>query len=209
MTALDWNRINAVLDLTSHLAAPLKGLSAELRDAMEGASFLHARRLKSLGVSAQTIAEMGREGGWGVINAVEHPSDPGLYCLEPSGAPHLLLPVHERGELIDLVAFRSSAPNNWLLRKDLGWALGWDRGAEPYTWDDEPTPVWLSPLEWLQNARTGVCVLAWDAPEVLELRDVPKLVCSSPKLALHLEAALRKPARCPEILLMGETHLAA
>lgn len=186
----------------------MSDLYGELRSAAEQVHSLHLSRLRGLGVSWETIAELGRHSyGLGVANAIEHPSEPGLYCLDPAGAPHLVLPVFDAGELIDLVAFRSSAPNDWLLRTGLGWALGLERGLERHTWGD-PVNLAVSPLEWLQQGATGLCVLDWDAPEVPYLTGVPHLVCSTETQAALLRKSLARPVRFPTISVM-EAALAA
>lgn len=174
-------------------------LTHEMRLACEAFHSLHLNRLRALGVSWETIANIGREFyGVGVINAVEHPSEPGLYCLDPAGAPHVVLPVIDRGELIDLVAFRSSQPDSWLLRTGLGWCLGLHRGVEAHTWGD-PVRLCVSPLEWLQGGASGLCLLDWDAPEVHELTGVPHLVCSTAEQAALLRKAIARPVRFPNI----------
>src|SRR5436853_1956909 len=106
-------------------------LDAELASAGRASTFLHAKRLEQLGVSIATVAELRRhDWGWGVVHAVEHPSEPGLYCPDSSGPLHVLLPVYDRGDLVDLVAFRSSDPERWLLRTGAGWCLGLEGGFE-------------------------------------------------------------------------------
>ncbi len=184
-------------------------LSAEMLAAMKASTLLHAKALEHLGVSWPVIAELRRyHCGWGVVHAVEHPSKPGLYCLDPEAPPHLVLPVYGDGELVDIVAFRSSHPNNWLLRTGPGWALGVERGLERHTWGDQVSLA-LSPLEWLQQGASGLCVLDWAAPEVHYLTEVPHLVCSTEGVAALLRSALSKPVRFPEISICGGMNLAA
>ncbi len=180
-------------------------LHAELRASCKAVRRSHLRQLTALNVSWPTIGELGRRHyGFGVARAA--PVGDGLY--EPGeGELHLLLPVFEDGELIDLCAFRSSDPLNWVLRTGLGWALGLEDGMEPLSWQ-ESVGLAVSPLEWLRDGATGVCVLDWDAPEVRYLSDLPHLVCSSDELATQLRAALARPVRFPSISV-EETRLAA
>ncbi len=180
-------------------------LHAELRASCQAVTRLRLRQLVGLGISWATIGELGRHHyGFGVIRAV--PADDGLY-VPGDGEPHLLLPVYEDGELIDLCAFRSGDPLNWLLRTGLGWALGLEDGIEPLAWA-ESVGLAVSPLEWLREGATGVCILDWDAPVLRYLSDLPHLVCSSNELATRLRAALARPVRFPTISV-GETHIAA
>ena len=178
-------------------------LHAELRAAAEAMSTVHLKRLVQLGVSWGTIGELGRVNlGLGVVNAFEHPSEPGLYCVG-GDVPHLLLPVFDNWELIDLVAFRSSEPERWLLRTGLGWSLGLERGLERHTWGD-PVRLAVSPLEWLQGGAEGLALLDWSAPEVHYLTGVPHLVCSNSTQAGMLRKALTRPVRFPTITLQNE-----
>ncbi len=173
-------------------------LDAEMRAAAKASSFIHAKALVGLGVSLDTVADLRRHHwGWGVAHAFDDGN--GLYC--PGEGPlHLVLPVYEDGELIDLCAFRSASPAGWLLRTGLGWVLGLKHGLEHHTRGD-PVHLSVSPLEWLRRACDGLCVLDWDAPEVHYLSEVSHLICSSPELARCLTAALSRPVRFPEIVV--------
>lgn len=172
-------------------------IDAELGDAFQDSSIAPLRQLEALGVSRTVCAELGLN-RWGVIRASE--GEDGLYILG-EGEPHLVLPVIDQGELVDLVAFRSSDPNRWLLRRGVGWALGLESGLERHTWGD-PVPLAVSPLEWLQQGADGLCVLDWDAPEVHYLVGVPHLVCSNEHQAAMLRRALSRPVRFPAISVM-------
>jgi hypothetical protein len=179
-------------------------LEVELAAAQGRVSFAHLRALERLGVPRSLICDLSRHGHIGVVLATS--SGDGLY--QPGeGAPQLVIPVYDEGALVDLCAFRSNDPNGWLLRTGLGWALGVEHGLEPHTWGD-PVPLALSPLEWLQQGASGLCVLDWDAPEVRYLVGVPHLVCSDADHAATLRRALSTPVRLPQISVM-ETRLAA
>jgi hypothetical protein len=181
------------------------GLEAELATAGKATTLDHFRALERLGVSRNTLCDLwARNYGFGVMAA----SDAGDGTYYPGdGQPHLLLPVYEDGELVDLCAFRSANPSAWLLRSGMGWALGLEHGLEPHTWGD-PVRLSLSPLEWLQNDAAGLCVLDWDAPEVRYLVGVPHLVCSDAGHASTLRRTLSTPVRFPTISVM-EARLAA
>lgn len=180
-------------------------LDDELRLAALAVGPAHLNRLRALGVSWPTIGELGRHHhGLGIVRAKEAEDE--LYILG-DGEQHLVLPVYEDGELLDLVAFRSGDPERWLLRSGYGWALGLEHGLGRHTWGG-PVPLSVSPLEWLQRGAEGLCVLDWSAPEVYYLNDIDHLVCSSARLAKHLRIALSKPARLPKISI-EEPRLAA
>lgn len=180
-------------------------LNVELREAAEAAK-PSLQQLRSLGVSWRTMGGLCRNNyGFGIVRAREDVD--GLYCRDSEAPPHLVLPVYEEGELVDLCAFRSSDPTRWLLRNRQGWALGLQYGLAPHCWGD-PVTLSATPLEWLQGGAEGLCVVDWDAPELHHLTEVPHLVCLSDALAKRLRAALAKPVRFPTISVL-ETRLAA
>jgi hypothetical protein len=170
----------------------MTNVHAELRSACEAVRHSHLRQLVALGVSWPAIGELGRHHfGFGVTPAAS--AGDGLYS-PGEGELHLVLPVYEDGELIDLCAFRSCDPLGWSLRTGLGWALGLEGGFAPHSWADT-VPLVESPLEWLRNGATGLCVIDWDAPEVSHLTDLPHIACSTPRLAVRLRYALARPQR--------------
>lgn len=180
-------------------------LERELCEAAHAVTHAHLKQMVALGVGWPTIGELGRNHyGFGVARMCD--AGDGLYH-PGDDEPHLILPVFENGELVDLCAFRSDDPLNWLLRTGCGWALGLEWGLGRHTWGD-PVPLAVSPLDWLRGGAEGLCILDWDAPEVHYLADLPHVVCSSPDLARRLRSALAKPVRFPEISVK-ETRLAA
>lgn len=180
-------------------------LSAELAAAGSATKVLHFHALERFGIARNLLCDLWRSDfGFGVCRARD--VGDGLYS-PGEGEPHLVLPVREDGDLVDLCAFRSSAPEKWLLRSGQGWALGLERGLERHTWGD-PVALAVSPLEWLRHGAGGLCILDWDAPELTYLLGVPNLVCSTREQASHLRAALSKPVRLPNISI-EETRLAA
>lgn len=180
-------------------------LELELASAAKRTSLLTVRRLVSLGVSLTTVAELRRD-RWGY--GVAPVADAGGGLFSPGEGPqHLLLPVHDDGELVDLVAFRANDPANWLVRTGHGWALGLDLGLEAHC-RGNPVPLWATPLDWLRADCSGLCVLDWGAPEIRYLLDLPHLECASAELAAILRSALSRPVRFPTISV-GELSLAA
>lgn len=180
-------------------------LAGELKSGAFAVTAYHLRHLTSLGITWETIGELGRNHySLGVATCTKGEDE--LYYLS-DGSPHLILPVYEEEELVDLCAFQSRNPTKWLLRVGSGWALGLEHGLGRHTCGD-PVPLAVSPLEWLQRGAEGLCVLDWSAPEVHYLNDIDHIVCSSDRLSKHLRAALSKPVRFPKISI-EEARLAA
>ena len=180
-------------------------LAAELYVAGMAVRVPHFKALERLGVLHETLCDRWRHDfGFGVGLCAD--AGDGLYH-PGQGDPHVIVPVFENGDLIDLCAFRSGTPNEWLLRTGMGWALGVERGFERHTWHDA-TDLATSPLEWLRHGAHGLCILDWDAPEVFDLAGIRHLVCSSEELAARLRTSLARPVRFPTISV-GEMALAA
>ncbi|MCA1653678.1 MAG: hypothetical protein ABR588_05965 [Sphingomicrobium sp.] len=183
------------------------GISRELRELSLAAHPLLLRRLQALGVPWSTIAHMGdRHFFGGTSRAIA--IDDGLYAPSCDGAPHLILPVFEDGELVDLVAFTSEQPLAWLLRIGVGWSLGLLDGFERHSWEPE-VRLWASPLDWLRAGCDGLCVLDWSAPEVINLASLPSIRCQDHNLADRLKEALSRPYRLPVITYGEELRDAA
>jgi len=151
--------------------------------------------------------------GFGV--ALCEPMGNGLY--QPGeGHLHVIIPVVDRGVLIDLCAFRSASPGNWLLRSGLGWALGVDRGLDPWLWYrpadpaakppmhqvGEPTFIFSDPLDWLRGQGAGICVLDWESPDVRQLDVLAEVTCSTGTVAGLLTRALTRRVHIPKISIM-------
>ena len=182
-------------------------ISCELRDLSLSASPLLLHRLKALGVPWSTIAQMGHHHRFGGSARVIDIDD-GLYAPSDEGTPHLILPVFENDELVDLVAFTSDQPLAWLLRLGTGWSLGLLDGFERHSWEVE-VRLWASPLDWLQADCDGLCILDWSASEVLELARLPSIRCQDKPLAERLREALSRPYRLPIITFGQELRDAA
>ena len=182
-------------------------ISSELRDLSLAATPPLLHRLKALGVPWPTIANMGDRHFFGGSARVIDIDD-GLYAPSSEGAPHLILPVFEDEELVDLVAFTSDQPLAWLLRVGTGWSLGLLDGFERHSWGDE-VRLWATPLDWLRADRDGLCILDWSAPEVLNLARLPRIRCQDKLLAGRLSEALSRPCRLPVITYGEELRDAA
>jgi hypothetical protein len=183
-------------------------LNAEMVGASRSFSFLHCKRLQSLGVPWETVCELTGEGAVGVITASE--GEDQTFYPDPDGTPQLVVPVIEGGEMVDLVAFRSNNPGGLLLRNGLGTALGLERGIEPYTWQlpSEAVPLHKTPLDWLRARRAGVVIIDWLAPDLRDLCGIPRIVCEDHALADRLRSALTRPTYLPDIQIK-EMRLAA
>lgn len=164
----------------------------------------HIDRLIALGVPGAAIATLGeREIPFG-IGTVERMAD-GLY--QPGeGSLHVISPVYEGGEIIDLVAWRSNAPGNWAWRTGLGWALGCYMLSP--RWDDDPVIIHATPLDWLRAGGTGMCILDWEAPEIEQMRALA-VIEADEWIASRITRTLNKPRRLPKILTRKEVRCAA
>ena len=180
-------------------------LDQELAVAGAATTLLHLKHLLGLGVPRPTVAELRRDDwGWGVVNAID--VGDGLY--RPGDGPlHLLLPVWDGEDLVDLVVFRSGDPSDWRLRTGLGLALGLERGWERHHWVDE-VELTLTPLDWLRNGADGLCLVDWDAPDISMLVSLPRIICPTRESAAQLRQALTRPQPLPPITVK-ETRLAA
>lgn len=180
-------------------------LYSEMKTAAFAVRQAHLDRLRALGVTKGTIADAGAEFfPFGVTEA--EPSRGGTY--QPGqGLAHIVLPVLERGELVDLCAFRSTAPDEWSLRVGNGWALGLNNCVASHSW--EPS-VHLSsnPLEWLRRDRAGICILDWRSPELMQLDALDFVTVSDPATARLLAEALSRPVRLPNIQIMEAARAA-
>jgi hypothetical protein len=193
----------------------MHNLQRELNAAASAVRQRHLDQIRALGVSMAFLADVGRDHVPFGISAIE-PIGGGLY--QPGeGMPHLILPVVEEGNLVDLCAVHSSNPSSWLLRSGNGWALGLKDGLNRWLWYSpegvnrfgearhqvgRPTLIFSSPIDWLQGAGEGICVLDWSAPEVRQLDVLPEVICSDRETALLLERTLHRPVRLPKISVM-------
>jgi hypothetical protein len=187
-------------------------LYAELRAAAFNVRQVHIDRLRALAVSLRWIA-----GASTFPFGVAHcEASGGLYQPLDADAPlHLVLPVLDEGVLVDLVAFRTTAPDSWLLRTGNGFALGLQQGLDPWLWYapadlnarppkhqvGKPTRIFSNPLEWLQGEGDGLCVLDWGSPEFYRLDALRAVTVTDNETAKLLTDALARPARLPAIAL--------
>lgn len=179
-------------------------LDAEMLAATQAVRQAHIDRLIGLGVSGAALATLGsRQLAFGVAQV--EPCKLGLY--QPcAGAEHVVMPVMEVGETVDLIAWRTTQPNRWAWRFGIGWALGTDFLLP--RWDDGPVPLFATPLEWMAAAGEGICVLDWSAPELRELASLEAIEADE-TTGRRLLATLSKPARMPRFIMRKAVKRAA
>lgn len=165
----------------------------------------HLDRLVAVGVAPGTIARIGQSyPAFGVFNGV---TERGGRFLAGEGPAHVIQPVVDGCELIDLVAWRVGNPARWGLVNGIGWLLNADMclGSR---WDAHGLTLNATPLDWLRADAVGGVVLDWDAPDLLTLRGFDRIDCGNDMLAGTLRRALTKPARLPTIRVTEARHVA-
>lgn len=171
-------------------------LTAEMETACAAVKQIHLDRLRSLGVSSQTIARIGDQQAPFGISKVDHI---GQAIYQPGGERQsIVTPVYDGCDLIDLISWQTSFPARWLWRCGAAWALGIDSIASN-NWTDDPLQIFATPLDWLRGGADGLVILDWDAPEIRQLLRV-KAIQSDLAIAAQLRSALMKPAYFPKII---------
>jgi hypothetical protein len=175
-------------------------LYSELRAASDAVRQIHLDRFRALGLTSATVADFAIENLFGVANA--EPIGGGHY--QPgAGAVHVILPVYEDGELMDLCAFRSTAPGDWMTRTGQGWALGLKEGLGYHTFG-QPLHLYSTPLDWLRGGWAGLCVLDWSSPEIrVHLAGLDAVTVDDVATAELLRSALTRPVQLPQISVLG------
>lgn len=155
-------------------------------------------RCRQLGILNAGVARMGLlHHPFGSASIVQ--LEGGRYAPAPTGQRRLILPVHEDGELVDLVAVSSTEPDDWHVRTGAATALGLFDGWH-HRWVDA-VPVHRNPLEWLRAGGEGLCILDWSSPDLDRLRDLPAMSVNDAGLARNLTASLTKPLPIPDIYI--------
>jgi hypothetical protein len=181
-------------------------LPSELRRAAEAVTQSTIDRLRALGVRVEWLADYPTY-PFGVLRA-EAVGD-GLFQASNDGSPHLILPVLEDGELVDLIAFRAADPGGWLLRSGEGWCLGLADGLSSLVWRDAVN-LHATPLDWLRAEGDGLCILDWSAAlDIRQLDVLPHIICADQTTADNLRRAMTRPVRLPRISVMGALANAA
>jgi hypothetical protein len=170
-------------------------LITEIENACRNVKQAHLDRIRALGVTSSTIATLGAvQAPFGVMDC----ENIGGGIFQPGGdIPHMVQPIFDDGVMIDIVAWRTTEPQNWLWRTGAAWALNTDEIAAN-SWHDAPLAIDATPLDWLRNGASGLCILNWEAPELRQLLRV-KSISAVPHIARQLRGALMKPAYFPDI----------
>ena len=181
-------------------------LSAEMRFAAGAVRQRHIDALLGLGVAGATIASLGsRQYPFGVMEGVINKDG----AFVPGDGPlHLIQPVMDGPDIIDLVAWRSMRHDRWGLRMGTGWALGVDNITEPGGWDSSSAHLIGTPLNWLRAGAADTVVLDWEAREIEHLRHLSEITCSDRVVAKLLTDALKRPQPLPSIRIEEMRHVA-
>lgn len=127
------------------------------------------------------------------------------FTFDHDGALSIILPVWadppsiqhavEDPDLIDLLAFRSSAPTQFWLFRGLANMLG-EAALLAARWYGSPLPVYGNPLSWLRSGGAGVMPLDWPgfAREMLWYPEI-ELVVSDVRLGERLKREIDSVAR--------------
>lgn len=125
---------------------PLTPISRDLEAACANVRQPHIDRMLSLGVSPAALATLGaRQLPFGAMTI--DTDDAGRWWPDRHGFPAIVLPVRERGDDIDIIAFRSTAPARWWWRIGCGSMLGADLLNDG--WHEYPLSVVSTPLAWI------------------------------------------------------------
>lgn len=117
------------------------------------------------------------------------------------GANHVVQPILDQGELVDLVAWRPGQPRRWGMVSGLGWMLNSDHafGSRLDGWQ---LTLHATPLSYLSGDGEGAVVLDWASQDVDWLRTFERIDCSDDLVAAALRCALNRPRRTPAIRVL-------
>lgn len=167
----------------------LAGLAARM-------SWAQLARVGDLGVPGPFLAQLTGAGDIAVARvSLAHR---GAFFEVPGPDARLLLAVRDAsGVLVDVVAFRTSDPDDWALRVGLGAVLGAvaleDVERRVCVDGYARMRVFGTPLAWLQGGGAGVCVLDWKVglSDLTALGETVTLECDR-GAGERLEALLRR-----------------
>lgn len=168
----------------------LDGFGMDLARASLGFGIGGLRHLDAMGVPLDFANRLLVQGD--LARARVAVGDSGLFEWD-GGEAHLLIGVREFGELVDVVAVRSAAPDEWAMLRGDGWALGADALFMVREGLGEVLRVFGTPFDWLRGQGAGICVLDWTAHALAELRGLGPgvtLQCDDHGAAQRLGAVL-------------------
>lgn len=187
---------------------PHTPISRDLEAACANVRQSHIDRLLALGVSPVALASLGaRQLPFGALTI--DVDDAGRWWPDADGFPAMVVPVRERGDDIDIIAFRTDAPARWWWRIGCASMLGADLLDGTFFPGDRLRVV-STPIGWIAAGGDAVCILDWSCPdyELSPLRDRDELLCDNPMLAARLRRRLSQPRRLPLITCQKEARLA-
>lgn len=184
-------------------------LDAEMNMAVSAVTSRHLAAMERLGCRAPAIAAIGaKQAPLGVLRCDMR----GAQFFEPTnelyGIDAVLMPVMEEGTVIDLIAWRTLAPDAWLWRNGDGWALGIDQITQPSPWDGfREITLHATPLDWLRAGGDGACILDWSAvSHIRRLALFDTIRCDHPTVQKRLSGILSQPERKTKIVGTGIRH---
>ena len=169
----------------------------------------HLTTLKKLGVADAAMAAIGaKQTPFGVQRCDMRGKQFFEPTREPYGVDAVIMPVVAEGTTIDLISWRTLAPDAWLWRNGDGWALGIDIITSPPLWDGfQEITLHATPLDWLRAGGTGAVILDWAAvPHIRRLAMFDTILCDHPTVQKRLASILNAPERKPKIIAAGTRH---
>lgn len=181
-------------------------LDAEVNRAVSAVTGRHLAAVERLGCTAPAIAAIGAmQAPFGVIKCDMR----GAQFFEPTNEPYgidaVLMPVIEESAVIDLIAWRTLAPDAWLWRNGDGWALGIDQIIQPSLWSGfSEITLHATPLDWLRAGGDGAVILDWSAvSHIRKLSLFDTVRCDHTTVQKRLGYILNEPERKPKIIGAG------
>ena len=183
-------------------------LDAEMHSAILSVTGRHLSAFERLGCKGSAIAAIGAtQAPFGVMRCDMRAGQFFEPTSEPYGVDAVLMPVMCEGAVIDLIAWRTLAPDGWLWRNGGGWALGIDLITSPPHWDGfRDITLHATPLEWLRAGGIGAVILDWSAVSYIrKLSFFDTVHCNDLRVQKRLGFILSAPARKPRIV-SGARH---
>lgn len=184
-------------------------LEEQMRAAADRLTLAQCKRLATLGVTCWPDLT-----ARGLIGVARVSISGDLFDYDEAGKVHIVLPVSDDGELVDLVAFDPINPDDWALKTGNGTALGESRiidALDKQGWPDaKALELFPTPLEWLRADCRGACIVDGFKPATASrLRRLTHIVCSTDKFMRALRLQLSRPPRIPEMSVLEAKRNAA